>query len=88
VDDIFDQTTSIGRKGEGRIQLIANQLAKELKKHKVVDWDTRESVQAKLRNVARATLRKYGYPLLSREPVVEKLIEVAERELASSAADE
>jgi hypothetical protein len=82
--ELLSSTEDAQQVEPGRIQLIANQLAKELKKHKVVDWDTRESVQARLRNVARATLRKYGYPLLSREQVVEKLIEVAERELEVS----
>jgi hypothetical protein len=65
----------------GRIQLIASQLAKELKRNKAVDWETRDAVQAKLRNVARAILRKYGYPFLSREVVVEKIIEVTAGDL-------
>ncbi len=64
----------------GRIQLIAEQLAKELKKNKVVDWETRDAAQAKLRNVARAILRKYGFPFLSREAAVEKLIEVTAKD--------
>jgi hypothetical protein len=65
----------------GRIQLIANQLAKELKRNQVVDWDMRDAAQAKLRNIARTTLRKYGFPLTSREVVVEKILDVAAREL-------
>lgn len=69
----------------GRIQLIAEQLAKELKKNKVVDWETRDAAQAKLRNVARAILRKYGFPFLSREAAVEKLIEVTAKDEVVSA---
>lgn len=69
----------------GRIQLIAEQLAKELKKNKVVDWETRDAAQAKLRNVARAILRKYGFPFLSREAAVEKLIEVTTKDEVVSA---
>lgn len=61
----------------GRIQLIASQLAKELKKHRVVDWDKRGDAQARLRNIARVTLRKMGYPQSVREEIVEKIIEVA-----------
>ena len=59
----------------GRIQLIAKQLSKEFEKHKVVDWESRDAIQAKLRNVARVILRKYGYPVTVRDQVVEKLIE-------------
>jgi hypothetical protein len=47
----------------------------------VVDWDMRDAEQAKLRNIARTTLRKYGFPLTSREVVVEKILDVAAREL-------
>lgn len=59
----------------GRIQLIAKQLSKEFEKHKVVDWENRDTIQAKLRNVARVLLRKYGYPVVVRDQVVDKLIE-------------
>ncbi len=65
----------------GRIQLIANQLATELDRHKVVDWDRREAVQAKLRNVARVILRKYGYPVSIRDQVVEHVLEAAKEDL-------
>ncbi|MCK4509567.1 MAG: FRG domain-containing protein, partial [Desulfuromonadales bacterium] len=65
--ELLSSTEGAAQVEPGRIQLIANQLAKELKKNKVVDWESRDSVQAKLRNVARVTLRKYGYPMLSRE---------------------
>ena len=64
---------------QGRLQLMANQLASELQKHKVIDWETRDAVQAKLRNVARVTLRKLGYPMSARESVVEKILEVTDK---------
>ncbi len=58
----------------GRIQLIAKHLSNEFEKQKVVDWENRDSIQAKIRNAARVILRKYGYPLTIREQVVDKLI--------------
>ncbi|MBN2007813.1 FRG domain-containing protein [candidate division KSB1 bacterium] len=64
----------------GRIKIIANELEKQLEKHKLIDWESREAIQAKLRNVARAILRKFGYPVTAREQVVEKLIEVLEND--------
>ncbi|MDY0223181.1 MAG: FRG domain-containing protein [Desulfobacterium sp.] len=60
----------------GRIQLIAKQLSKEFEKHKVVDWESRDTIQAKLRNVTRVILRKYGYPAAVREQLIEKILEV------------
>ena len=59
----------------GRIQLIAKQLSKEFEKHKVVDWESRETIQAKLRNVTRVILRKYGYPAALRDKIVENVLE-------------
>ena len=59
----------------GRIQLIAKQLSKEFEKHKVVDWESRDAIQAKLRNVARVILRKYGYPVTARDQVVDKILD-------------
>lgn len=60
----------------GRIEWIASELGPELEKYKLVDWESREAVQAKMRNVARITLRKLGYPALARDQVIEKIVEV------------
>ena len=59
----------------GRIQLIAEELSKGLQKNKLVDWEQRDSIQARLRNKTRVLLRKYGYPQKLREEVVNKVIE-------------
>lgn len=61
----------------GRIQLIAERLNIELQKHKVVDWEKRDSALAKLRTVARVTLRNLGYPHVARDRVIEQVIEFA-----------
>lgn len=71
----------------GRIQLIAKQLSKEFEKHKVVDWESRDAIQAKLRNVARVILRKYGYPVAARDPIVEKLLEAFIEEYRTRGAE-
>ncbi|WP_167616978.1 FRG domain-containing protein [Maribellus sediminis] len=69
-------TSDISKEVEpGRIQLIAEELSKGLEKNKLVDWEQRESVQARLRNKTRVLLRKYGYPQKLREEVVNKVIE-------------
>lgn len=61
----------------GRITLIAEELASSIAKNKVVDWETREAVQARLRNVIRVVLRKHDYPLGLREQVAERVVEIA-----------
>lgn len=61
----------------GRISLIAQELVKVIAGNKVVDWDKRDAVQARLRNVVRVVLRKYGYPQVLRDEVAERVIEIA-----------
>lgn len=61
----------------GRIPLIAQELAKVIASNKVVDWETRDAVQARLRNVVRVVLRKYGYPQTLREQVAEQVLALA-----------
>lgn len=61
----------------GRIVLMAEELAASIAKNKVVDWETRDAVQARLRNVVRVVLRKYGYPQTLREQVAEQVLALA-----------
>ena len=59
-----------------RIQLIADELNKYLSKSMVVDWQARETVQAEMKNTTRVLLRKYGYPVNARDPIVENILDV------------
>lgn len=61
----------------GRITLMAEELATSIARNKVVDWETREAVQARLRNVVRVVLRKYGYPQAIREQIAEQVLALA-----------
>jgi hypothetical protein len=74
IADILRQPDEASQVEPGRIGIIADELENELKKHLVVDWEDRESAQAKLRNTARVILRKYGYPANAREDVVNQII--------------
>jgi hypothetical protein len=48
-----------------------------IEKYKMVDWETRDAVQARLRNIIRVVLRKYGYPPYFRDQVVENVLDFA-----------
>jgi hypothetical protein len=65
----------------GRLDLIAEKLFTALSKHMVVDWKERDSALAKLRNVGRVTLRKFGYPLNLRDQVLEQILDHLAREV-------
>jgi hypothetical protein len=77
IEDMLRQPAGAEQVEPGRIALIAEELALSITKNKVVDWETREAVQARLRNVVRVVLRKYGYPQALREQVAEQVLALA-----------
>lgn len=77
IEGLLRQPTGAEQVEPGRIALMAEELASSIAKNKVVDWETREAVQARLRNVVRVVLRKYGYPQALRELVAEQVLALA-----------
>lgn len=77
IEDVLRQPAGAEQVEPGRIALMAEELAVSIAKNKVVDWETRDAVQARLRNVVRVVLRKYGYPQALREQVVEQVLALA-----------
>jgi hypothetical protein len=77
IGDLLRQPSGAEQVEPGRIALMAEELAFSIAKNKVVDWETREAVQARLRNVVRVVLRKYGYPHSLREHVAEQVLALA-----------
>ncbi len=77
IEDVLRQPAGAEQVEPGRIVLMAEELAASIAKNKVVDWETRDAVQARLRNVVRVVLRKYGYPQALREQVAEQVLELA-----------
>lgn len=77
IEDLLRHPAGAEQVEPGRIALMAEELASSIAKNKVVDWETREAVQARLRNVVRVVLRKYGYPQALREQVAEQVLALA-----------
>jgi hypothetical protein len=73
IEDVLRLPAGAEQVEPGRIALMAEELAASIAKKKVVDWETRDAVQARLRNVVRVVLRKYGYPQTLREKVAEQV---------------
>jgi len=63
------------------VRRIANELGEEFRKNKVIDWKSREVIQARIRNMIRVTLRKFGYPSEMRDQVANDLLDVAMKEI-------
>lgn len=77
IEDVLRLPAGAEQVEPGRIALMAEELAASIAKNKVVDWETRDAVQARLRNVVRVVLRKYGYPQTLREQVAEQVLALA-----------
>jgi len=77
IEDVLRAPAEAQQVEPGRIPLIAQELAKVIASNKVVDWDKREAIQAQMRTAIRVLLRKYGYPPVLREAVVEQVLEQA-----------
>lgn len=76
IEDFLSKPEGSVQVEKGRIQSIAQEILQEIKKYTIiVDWRSREPVQAKLRNVIRSVLRKYGYPQSIREQIVEEILQ-------------
>ena len=73
--------------GDKTLALIAQDVARKLRENLSVDWQNRESVQAKLRIAVRNTLRKYKYPPDGQEEAIALVLEQA-KELGQAWADE
>lgn len=58
----------------GRIQFIAEKLAKDLNALKTVDWQIRDNIQSQMRANMRISLRKLGYPVNQRDEVIEDVL--------------
>lgn len=64
----------------GRIDLISSELSSHLSKLILVpDWEVRDSIRSEMLNLTRVILRKYGYPINAREPIIKGIIGVMEK---------
>ncbi len=74
IEDVLRAPPEAQQVEPGRIALIALEVSKAIAENKVVDWDKREAVQARLRNAIRVVLRKLAYPPLLRDGVAERIL--------------
>jgi type I restriction enzyme, R subunit len=61
-DALIDNPTAEAVLGDKTLKLIAHELVESVRKNTSIDWQLKESVQAKLRVLVKRILRKYKYP--------------------------
>ena len=63
--------------GDDILKTIARELVESVKNSVTIDWDKKESVQAKMRVLIKRILKKYGYPPEKQDQAVKTILEQA-----------
>ena len=78
-DALMNNESAVRELGDPVLKLIAQELTQKLRNSTSVDWQKRESVRARLRNLVRITLRRHKYPPDMQEEAIRLVLEQAER---------
>jgi type I restriction enzyme R subunit len=78
-DALADNESAVRELGDDILKMIAHELTDKLRNSTTVDWQKRDSVRARLRNLVRITLRRYKYPPDKTEAAIQLVLEQAER---------
>jgi type I restriction enzyme R subunit len=78
-DALANNESAVRELGDEVLKKIAFELTEKLRNSTSVDWQKRESVKARLRNLVRITLRRYRYPPDKQEDAIRLVLEQAER---------
>jgi type I restriction enzyme R subunit len=78
-DALADNESALRELGDEVLKKLALELTDKLRNSTTVDWQKRESVRARLRNLVRITLRRYRYPPDRQEEAIRLVLEQAER---------
>ncbi|MGE8721935.1 type I restriction endonuclease subunit R [Leptospira terpstrae] len=77
-DALANNESAVRELGDEILKAIAHEIKEKLRNSTSVDWQVRDSVRAKLRNLVRVTLRRYKYPPDQAEKAIELVLEQAE----------
>ena len=78
-DALANNEASVRELGDAVLAQIAHELTASLRANVSVDWNSRESVRAKLRILVRRILRKYKYPPDQQEEAAQQVLNQAEK---------
>lgn len=77
-DALANNESATRELGNEILKKIAHEITEKLRTSTTVDWQVRDSVRAKLRNLIRITLRRYKYPPDKTEDAIELVLKQAE----------
>ncbi len=74
---LANNESAVRELGDEILKKIAVELTEKLRKNTTVDWQVRENVRAKLRNLVRRLLRKYKYPPDKQQEAIDLVLDQA-----------
>jgi type I restriction enzyme, R subunit len=77
-DALANNESAVRELGDDILKQIAHELVEKLQKSTTVDWQVRDSVRAKLRNMVRVLLRRYKYPPDKADEAIDLVLKQAE----------
>jgi type I restriction enzyme R subunit len=78
-DALADNESAVRELGDATLKKIAVEITEKLRNSTTVDWQKRDSIRARLRNLVRITLRRYKYPPDKQEEAIRLVLDQAER---------
>lgn len=75
---LIQNESAVRELGDNNLRELAKYVTEQLRKSTTVDWQVRDSVRAKLRNLVRRALRKWKYPPDKANEAVELCLQQAE----------
>ncbi|MBQ4892164.1 type I restriction endonuclease subunit R [Shewanella sp. MMG014] len=75
---LIENEESVRKLGDDTLRSLAIELTQQLRKSATVDWQKRDSVRARMRNLVRRLLRRWKYPPDAAEEAIKLVLEQAE----------
>jgi len=75
---LIQNESAVRELGDEKLRMLAKHVTEQLRKSTTVDWQVRDNVRAKLRNLVRRALRKWKYPPDKADEAIELCLKQAE----------
>ncbi|RKX42293.1 MAG: DEAD/DEAH box helicase [Verrucomicrobia bacterium] len=76
---LANNESAVRELGDEQLKGLAQELTEKLRRSTTVDWEVRDSVRAKLRNLVRRALRRWKYPPDKQADAIDLVLQQAER---------
>ena len=75
---LIQNESAVRELGDNNLRELARYITEQLRKSTTVDWQVRDSVRAKLRNLVRRALKRWKYPPDKTDEAIELCLKQAE----------